>query len=71
MTATPELMTVTIGHLGKFITVKTPPSSSPESFGNAYPFITPTDIQSDRHWVKTERFLSEKGMESQKRLLLP
>jgi type I restriction enzyme S subunit len=71
MTASAEPMAVTIGDLGTVVTGKTPTSSRPELFGDVYPFITPTDMQSDQHWVETERFLSEVGKLSQKRLLLP
>lgn len=71
MTVTAEWKTVSIGDLGKVVTGKTPPTSRPELFGEGYPFITPTDIQSEQHWVDTERFVSEEGRKSQRNLLLP
>jgi len=60
-----------IDQLGNVITGKTPSCNHPDEFGEVYPFITPTDIPSTQKSVKVERFLSEKGKESHKRILLP
>ena len=62
---------VTIGKLGRVVTGRTPPSSQPTLFGEAYPFITPTDIDGQERLVHTERFLSEEGRASMERLLVP
>jgi len=61
----------TIGALGRVLTGRTPSSAKPELFGSEYPFITPTDIQEGQHFVRTDRFLSEEGMQSQSSLILP
>lgn len=63
--------TQTIAQLGKVVTGKTPPSAKPEQFGEEYPFVTPSDIQFGNKHTKTERFLSEQGLESHKRIQLP
>ena len=60
-----------IDELGDIITGKTPSSEYPDEFGNEYPFVTPTDISSTQKVITVERFLSEKGKEKLKRLLLP
>jgi type I restriction enzyme S subunit len=60
-----------VDELGQVITGKTPSSDYPEEFGIDYPFITPSDIPSTQKYISVERFLSEKGMESHKRILLP
>ena len=60
-----------IDELGKVITGKTPSSDYPDEFGEEYPFITPTDIPSTQKTVRVERFISEKGKESHRRILLP
>jgi len=60
-----------VGDLGEIITGKTPLTKCPEYFGDAYPFITPTDIMDNQHWVDTERFISQKGYEKHKRQILP
>jgi type I restriction enzyme S subunit len=61
----------TIGALGRVLTGRTPSSAKSKLFGSEYPFITPTDIQEGQHFVRTERFLSEGGLQSQSSLLLP
>ena len=62
-----------IGKLGRIITGKTPPTKVIEYFGYKYPFITPSDISdySIKYLATTERYLSEKGKEYQKSLLIP
>ncbi len=62
---------VTIGELGRVVTGKTPPTRRSALFGDAYPFITPTDINGQSHVVRTDRFLSEEGRNFQTNLLLP
>ena len=60
-----------IDEIGKIITGKTPSSNYPDEFGLKYPFITPSDIPNTQKHISVERFLSEKGMESHKRIKLP
>lgn len=61
----------TIGDLGEIITGGTPTSRQPKYFGDIYPFITPSDINGFTRYIKTTRFLSEKGKEDQLNKLLP
>ncbi len=63
--------TVRIGQIGRVVTGKTPPSERPDEFGDIYPFITPSDIPYTKRHIKVERYLSERGMESHRRMLLP
>lgn len=65
-----EWQTITIAELGRVVTGKTPPTAKPQFWGNEYPFITPTDISSQRYCVPS-RQLSEEGRASQPKLLLP
>ena len=60
-----------IQELGKVITGKTPSINNPDHFGQEYPFITPTDISGLHKYTGVERYLSEKGLESHKGILLP
>lgn len=62
---------VKLGDVAKIITGKTPPTKQQELFGNDFPFITPTDINDSKRFCVTNRFLSKKGAEFQKSLLLP
>ena len=62
---------VTINDLGQIITGSTPPTKKTEYYGNKYPFITPTDIETDSRIVQTDRFLSQEGYEYNKNRLLP
>lgn len=63
--------TVRIGDLGKVVTGKTPSSERPDEFGDAYPFITPSDIDRTTKFAKTERYLSDAGASSLRGALLP
>ncbi len=61
-----------IGDLGKVITGKTPSTNISEYWGTEVPFITPTDFKSKvKFFNSSERFLSSKGRNSVKNLLLP
>ena len=62
---------IKISQVGRVITGKTPPTKQNELYGYDYPFITPTDIDEDSRFVRTERYLSREGFEYQKQLLLP
>jgi type I restriction enzyme, S subunit len=60
-----------IKELGKVITGKTPSINNPDHFGNEYPFITPSDIPAFNKYVDVERYLSDKGSDLHKNILLP
>ncbi len=62
---------VTIDDLGQIITGATPPTKKTEYYGGKYPFITPTDIETNSRIVYTQRFLSQKGYEYNRNRLLP
>ena len=60
-----------LGDVGAIVTGSTPPSSKPEWFGDALPFITPTDMgESDRR-VRPQRWLSEDGRAGLRNRVLP
>jgi type I restriction enzyme S subunit len=44
-----DFRTIRIGDFGRVVTGKTPPSDQPELFGDFHPFLTPTDIDTNRH----------------------
>jgi len=62
--------TYRIADLGRVVTGKTPPSSQPELFDGAIPFLTPSDMSFDRRHISTERFVSA-DWDSRGRTLLP
>lgn len=62
---------IPIGDLGRVVTGRTPPAANPEFYGEAYPFITPTDIQGGARYVETIRGLSAEGLDAFHRILLP
>jgi len=55
---------VKVGQLGDVVTGKTPKTSIKENYGDDYMFIGPTDLH--KHFVisKSEKMISEKGLES-------
>jgi type I restriction enzyme S subunit len=53
-----------LDQLGRIVTGKTPPSSIAGCFGGSLPFVTPSDMDARRTIRKTERFLSERGLET-------
>lgn len=63
--------TVRIGDLGRVVTGKTPSSERPDEFGDAYPFVTPSDIDNTAKFASTERHLSEAGATTLRNVLLP
>jgi type I restriction enzyme, S subunit len=63
--------TVRIGDLGRVVTGKTPSSERPDEFGDAYPFVTPSDIDNTAKFSNTERHLSEAGATTLRNVLLP
>jgi len=62
---------VKLGNIGKIITGKTPSTKEPKNFGGRFPFITIPDLKDQRFISKTERTISEKGVQSMKTLKLP
>lgn len=62
---------VKLGDLGEVVTGKTPSTKINTYWGGNISFITPKDIQSSKHILKTERYLSKEGMLSVKGSILP
>jgi type I restriction enzyme S subunit len=62
---------VRISDLGPVVTGKTPPSSKEGAFGGAIPFVTPSDMNGERYITKTGRHLTEAGLRSVSKRLLP
>lgn len=62
--------TIRIADFGSVITGKTPSSNNLEHFGDDYPFITPTDIDTGRI-VHTERGISQEGYQKYQHQILP
>lgn len=62
---------VKIGNIGQVVTGKTPPTKSPELYGEVYPFITPTDIFDDSCYAKPTRYISEEGRSAHRNAMLP
>lgn len=56
--------------LGKVITGRTPPGTSECYFGGDVPFLTPSDFDGGRYAKKTERTLSNQGVEILNRVLI-
>jgi type I restriction enzyme, S subunit len=56
-----EWRAIPLGRLGKVVTGGTPPASHPDWFGDATPFITPTDISAGVRRAKAQRWLSPEG----------
>jgi type I restriction enzyme S subunit len=59
-----------VGQLGSVVTGRTPPGTLPEYFGDAVPFITPTDMDGRRTVRETARSLSPEGSEILKRVIV-
>ncbi len=62
--------TIRIADFGAVVTGRTPSSSNPEHFGDDYPFITPTDMNTGRI-VQTDRGISQEGYLKFRRQILP
>jgi type I restriction enzyme S subunit len=60
-----------IQELGRVVTGKTPSCNNPDHFGHEHPFITPSDIPGFHKYVSVERYLSDKGADAHKGILLP
>lgn len=61
----------TVSELGNVICGKTPPTSDPENYGDAVPFITIPDMHGLLAITSTSRALSIKGANSQTKKYLP
>ncbi|MCK4308223.1 restriction endonuclease subunit S, partial [candidate division WOR-3 bacterium] len=66
-----EWETCEIASLGKVITGKTPSTKETDNFGNYMPFITIPDMHNKVFIIKSERYLSEKGVNIQSSKTLP
>ena len=56
---------VRLGDLGEIVTGTTPSTKTREYYeGGIYPWITPTDITTDKYISKSERYLTQEGLEA-------
>lgn len=60
-----------VGDIGEVVCGKTPSTKDKLNFGGKMPFVTIPDMHSQMFIVKTERYLSEKGANTQKNKILP
>lgn len=61
----------TIGDLGKIITGKTPRTAISENYGGKVPFLSPSDNMELKYVDKTNKTLTEQGVDEVKNCLLP
>lgn len=61
---------VPIEKIGRVITGKTPSTSNKEYYGGAYMFISPTELHGEYLITKSEKTITEKGMNSIKSNLI-
>lgn len=61
----------TIGDLGKIITGKTPRTAITKNYGGKVPFLSPSDNMELKHIDKTNKTLTDQGVEEVKNCLLP
>ena len=61
----------TIADLGDVVTGKTPSTKASEFWDGAINFVTPKDIQGLKHITKTERRITEAGLQKVKGAILP
>ena len=66
-----EWRDATLNQLGSIVTGKTPKSSHSEYFGGNTPFVTPRDYDGRRKIETTERYLTEKGINSVRNACIP
>ena len=63
---------IAIGDLGRVVTGDTPPRKNPEYYGNAYPFIKPTDMTvGQRLTIGYEEGYSQEGFAKYRKKLIP
>ena len=60
-----------LSDLGTIITGKTPTTKKDEYWNGSVPFVTPRDIQGIKHIFKTDRCVTEAGMQAVKGAILP
>ena len=60
-----------IENLGKIVTGKTPSTKKSAFWGGSIPFVTPKDIQGLKSVDRTERYLTEEGLNSVAGSILP
>lgn len=60
-----------IGDLGKIITGKTPRTAISENYGGKIPFLSPSDNMELKYVDKTNKTLTEQGVDEVKKCLLP
>lgn len=66
-----ELKKIHISDIGKVVTGKTPRTSVSENYGGDIPFLTPSDDLSHKSAPKTNKTLTEQGLNEVKNCLLP
>ena len=66
-----ELKKIHISDIGKVVTGKTPRTSVSENYGRDIPFLTPSDDLSHKSAPKTNKALTEQGLNEVKNCLLP
>ena len=57
-------MTKRVSEFGEIVTGATPRTDIDAFWGERYPWITPTDISSDRDMIASERMITQKGLDS-------
>ena len=62
---------MTVKDIGRVVTGRTPPTKITDYFGDEYPFVTPSDMRSEKWISKTDRGLSSKGASLLKRNRVP
>ena len=60
-----------ISDLGRIVTGKTPRTSIPENYGGEIPFLTPSDDLSGKYAPKTNKTITQLGLNEVKNCLLP
>ncbi len=63
-----EWEVVTMEEAGNIVTGTTPSTKVPEYYGGPYMFISPGDIGDRKYVVRTEKWLSEKGLQASREL---
>ena len=66
-----ELYKKHISDLGRIVTGKTPRTSIPENYGGEIPFLTPSDDLSGKYAPKTNKTITQLGLNEVKNCLLP
>ena len=67
-----DMKIVKIKDLGRIITGNTPPRNAPEFYGDSYPFVKATDIESgSKYTYHPEEYYSKIAYEKYKKSLIP